>query len=113
MGFSKNTCIVMGSSSGYQSTGGVSNRAPPGHGVCGTAKCCPRCCGGVDKSFVEHVGSNVICSKDGHMEVCGLPFDKWQDAGNDINSTISTWPADDHLVAEAKALLGMPGVWFV
>jgi len=101
MGFKNNTCILTGNNTGYTSTGGVS-----GQGACGSAKCCPRCCGGIDKSFARQVGSNQIHTQAGHIDVCGLDFDKWQSAGNDVHSTVSPWPADARLAAAAKGLLG-------
>lgn len=104
-GFSNNTCIVTGNSTGYTSTGGVANRLPSGHKNCGTAQCCPRCCGGVSKSFTDKIGANQIHSADGEMQVCKMSFAQWQAAGNDKMSTVGHWPNDSELIAQAKALL--------
>ena len=103
-GFSNNTCILIGDT-GYSSTGGISNHAPPGHNNCGTAQCCPRCCGGVSKSFTDQVGSNVVATPSGDLQVCHLNFTDWQKAGNDPHTVVAKWPADPQLTAQVRALL--------
>ena len=41
------------------------------------------------------------------MKVCGLSFPQWQQAGNDVHSTVGTWPTDVQMVADVKALLAI------
>ena len=59
----------------------------------------------VDKSV--DVRANRVFSRDGTLEVCGVPFAEWQRQGHDPETTLGKWPADATLVAWAKAVLGM------
>jgi len=59
----------------------------------------------VDKSF--HVSHNRVFSSSGNVKVCNMDWKDWTNSGKtrDVGTTIEKWPADDELIAWAKALL--------
>ena len=60
-----------------------------------------------DASF--QIGGNRVFSQDGTLTVCGgtRNFSDWQAAGHDTATTLASWPADEILIEEVRAILGL------
>ena len=82
--FSNNTCILLSDSHG------------------GYASDC-------ELAFNQTCSHNQVANPSGVLYVCKEHIDlrKWLSEGHDPGTTVSTWPSNDAIIAQAKAILGM------
>ena len=63
---------------------------------------------GLSANFGHVVGRNAVFSRNGSLEVCGLPFREWQGQGHDQETTLGKWPHTAEIIKRVNALLKEP-----
>jgi hypothetical protein len=67
----------------------------------------PGDCGRLAIGF--RVANNSIHTLNGSIEICGMDLQEWQQShpSLEVGTTVSKWPSDDRLIAQARALLDL------